>query len=1045
MKRELFRRKSFMKILALLVCLEILAIAILGNFNGVNSSDTTGDTMIFLEKYSYNEKDGILVVNLCVNANTKLKEFDVTFGFSNDIEIIPYMDGNTLQGTQEDLQLYSNSKFSATEARIGNNSIRFNWYLENDRAIETTTKDTIYKIKFRLKTPVLEEDLSNELFKIKEYYIKDGDDHEYDSIDGVSNIVKINPMGKMIDSIQIENAVFDKEEYKHGEEINLISGIAIINYLNTTNNKKIIDLSTNREMKKDVNGKYIKDENENYVKDENGIIVNIKKGPWTADYNNPKVEISYKEKIVSVAVNVVDYIENIRFQEPNKKIYEYGQNLDISDSKAFIKMASKEIEEEKTLQELINNGYATISGFDSSAEEIKSSTVTQTVYVNIKYPDYEAFTENFNVTINDKIDEISFKAPKKKEYEYNEDGPDLADGKIIIKMISGDTIERNLRNINKVGSTDILRSIREAININDEIEVTGFDSTQFGTQTITVKYYYEDDGVKKDKTFTYEIEIKEGIKSIELNNDKITIDYGHEINEEDLENYKIIITTTNPEVEPIEIPVTPEMITAYDNKDISGEQTVAIKHNYNYNGTDIEINKPFYITVENYLDHIELSKNNVKITCGTELDEDILTEEYKIIPVMANGDKGTEEQLIKDYIEGTYNINEEGNYEVKVKYLEKETDFTITVEDSITGIRLDDEEKEKIEKNYLYNENLELNDAKLTIVKASGKTEKIDLTKDMIKNYNAEECTTQSLNIEYKNMTIEDAFEVTVDNYLDHIELTKDSVKVIVNTELDENTLTEEYKIIAVMANGDKEEEVQLTKEKIVGDYDTSTEGEYKVNVEHEGKDAEFTIIVEDPVLEIKLEDDEKEKIKTEYLYNKELELNKAKLTIIKQSGRTEKIDLTKEMVQNYNSKEIGVQKLDIKYKGKEIKEAFEVKVKDYIVDIVLVNPNKTTYAPNEKLDLTGATVRTLSASGKLGDEVPVTFDMISGYIEGELGTQKITVKYEGFEKTFDAVFTAQTGMSNMNVYKILLGTILISVFTIVAILTTEKIKKTNY
>lgn len=1042
MKRELFRRKSFIKILALLVCLEILAIAILGNFNGVKSSDTTGNAMIFLEKYSYNEKNGILIVSLCVNANTKLKEFDVTFGFSNDIEIIPYMEGST-----DYFNILQNSDFNTTEPSIENNSIRFIWNYtgENEKGKETTEIDTICDIKFRLKTPVLEEDLSNNLFTINNYYIKNGDDNEYESGDGVNNIVKINPMGKMIDSIQIENAVFDKEEYKHGEEISLISGIAIINYLNATNNKKIIDLSTNREMKKDVNGKYIKDENGNYVKDEDGIIVNIEKGPWEADFNEKQIQISYKNKKHLIDVNVVDYIENIRFQEPNKKIYEYGQNLDISDSKAFIKMASKEIEEEKTLQELINNGYATISGFDSSAEEIKSSTVTQTVYVNIKYPDYEPFTENFNVTINDKIQTIEFQAPEKREYEYNEDGPELADGKIIIHMISGDTIERNLRNINKVGSTDILKSIREAINVKDEIEITGFDSTQFGEQTITVKYYYEDAGVKKNKTFTYPITIKEGIESIELSNDKITIDYGHEIAENDLSEYKIIMTTTNPDRTPIEIPVTPEMITAYDNEDISGEQTVAIQYNYKGEPANANIDIPFYITVKNYLDHIDLSKNNVKITCGTELDEDILTEEYKIIPVMANGDKGTEEQLIKDYIEGTYNINEEGNYEVKVKYLEKETDFTITVEDSITGIRLDDDEKEKIKKNYLYNENLELNDAKLTIVKASGKTEKIDLTKDMIKNYNAEECTTQSLNIEYKNMTIEDAFEVTVDNYLDHIELTKDSVKVIVNTELDENTLTEEYKIIAVMANGDKEEEVQLTKEKIVGDYDTSTEGEYKVNVEHEGKDAEFTIIVEDPVLEIKLEDDEKEKIKTEYLYNKELELNKAKLTIIKQSGRTEKIDLTKEMVQNYNSKEIGVQKLDIKYKGKEIKEAFEVKVKDYIVDIVLVNPNKTTYAPNEKLDLTGATVRTLSASGKLGDEVPVTFDMISGYIEGELGTQKITVKYEGFEKTFDAVFAAQTGMSNMNVYKILLGTILISVFTIVAILTTEKIKKTNY
>ena len=175
-------------------------------------------------------------------------------------------------------------------------------------------------------------------------------------------------------------------------------------------------------------------------------------------------------------------------------------------------------------------------------------------------------------------------------------------------------------------------------------------------------------------------------------------------------------------------------------------------------------------------------------------------------------------------------------------------------------------------------------------------------------------------------------------------------------------------------------------------------------------KEATYTINIIDPIIDIKLEDEEKEKIKKLYKYEEELELNDSKLTVIRLSGAESKINLTKDMIKNYNSQELGIQELDIEYNGKKLEKAVEVEVEDYIKDIVLVKPDKTVYLPGEILDLTGATVRTLSASGILGEVQAVTMEMISGYKEDEMGTQNLTVTYVGFDKDFDVIFTVQTG-----------------------------------
>lgn len=524
---------------------------------------------------------------------------------------------------------------------------------------------------------------------------------------------------------------------------------------------------------------------------------------------------------------------------------------------------------------------AEINEFNSFDETIKKSLdgIKQNVTVTFTYGAeddinyFNASTDEFEVTIKDEIEEITFEEGTiKKDYDYQEPALDLTGGKINVSWLSEAIEERPLNNIEiKIGSSPIINNNVIASNLNDLMLVEGFDSEQYGVQPITIKYYYADETIPKE--FTYNIKINTGIKSIDLNKNKITIPYGQVITDEYLKtnNYNIIITNSdNTTRDPIQ--VKSEWIGEYSTtKDKIGEEQETY---VNYNGTQI----PLYITIENCLEKIELTKDIITVKWGETLN---FTDEYKVIPVMANGDKQPELLFTNDKVQ-------------------------------------------------------------------------------------------------------------------------------------------------------------------IVGDYNLKQEGTYKVKVIYEGKEADFTIIVVDPIIEVKLEDVEEDKIQKEYKYDEELNLNGAQLTIIRESSK--EVGPYKETIltnwTDYDKQRLGTQKITINYKDDEtqeifaLKECFEVEVKDYIVDIILVRPDKTTYLPGEKLDLTGATVRTVSASGKLGDEVAVTEDIISGYTEGILGAQRITVYYEGFEKTFDVIFTAQTGVTDNNVYAMCATIIATASLTIIAMLT---------
>lgn len=252
--------------------------------------------------------------------------------------------------------------------------------------------------------------------------------------------------------------------------------------------------------------------------------------------------------------------------------------------------------------------------------------------------------------------------------------------------------------------------------------------------------------------------------------------------------------------------------------------------------------------------------------------------------------------------------------------------------------------------------------------------------------------------------------------------------------------------VTPVMSNGTQSTTIALKDILNRSNINMQQAGTYSTTIEYEGITKNFTVIIVNPVTEIKLEESEKQKIQTDYKYNDEIVLNGAQLTIIRYNGAREKIDITKEMIREYNKQALGEQEIIIFYtlENKEIDEKINVNVKDYIVDIEVIKPQKTTYKPAEQLDLTGCTLKLVMASGNLVDPIPVTENMISGYNNEKFGTQRLKINYEDFEKYFNVIIVPQTGFSNTNTYISLIIIIemsIIGIFMTLAVEKNEKIK----
>lgn len=698
--------------------------------NYVEATITGSNPVIELKKTDYNEKTRTLTLGVYLKGKGGNSLHKYVYELSYDDTIGDIVGDLTIND-------YCDISLDRNNCSSGGGVISLvSLDVTTDMAI--SDDQLICFIKFELygTEPILEENIPNNIFTVTQLEI---DDVSYTS--SAQTIAPIQKMPKEIVSVELSNPVFDKNPYYHGDAINLTSGIATITYGNAakaTGEQRIVDLTA-----KDANGNYA---------DSNGVVISATDmvvGPWTADYNNPNINISYKGvNSSSVAITALDWIKDIRVSEENSAEYEYG--ADLNPILLDIQRASKNfVTETVTIDDIVNlGGTVDFTGFDSTA--CPGEIAKQKIEVDGECLKYE-FTEYFTVTVKDKITDITFVAPTKTSYKIGEN-LNLNGGKIIITMLSG-TVERPLSDIAWIGTTTAksvraVSSTRPVISAGDQMEMDGFDNSSYGEKTIDLTYYYEEDGVAKTKDFTFTVNIDEAIQFISLSKDSVTVMY------------------------------------------------------------------------------------------GSELDETVLTDEYKIIPTMTDGSTRAPIQITKENIVGTYNLNEEGTYNVKVRYNDFEKDFTIIVIDPIIDIKLEDDERDKINTEYLYGEKLNLNGAKLTVVKSSGKY-KVDLKEEMIKGYNPQEIGMQKLNIQYAGKEIKEAIEVEVKDYIVDIVIVKpDKTTYLPTEELDLTGAT----VRTISASGKLGEVVPVTLDMISG-YDKDKKGTQSITIIYEGFEKSFNVI----------------------------------------------------------------------------------------------------------------------------------------------------------------------------------------------------------
>ena len=520
--------------------------------------------------------------------------------------------------------------------------------------------------------------------------------------------------------------------------------------------------------------------------------------------------------------------------------------------------------------------------------------------------------------------------------------------------------------------------------------ISGYDKTQLDEQTVTIKYT-DDEGTEYTKQF--EVTVVDVITEIAINETpKNRYNYG-----EELGTPGGSITVKYQSGANKVVNITPDMITdtdgtPFDTTDITfgeGQTTANKTQKVIYE----EFETTYEITIVNGIKGIrptEEPKKNYVI--GEEFQDDLVIEVER--------EDGTKVEIpVTDEMVSGFDTDTEGPKEITITYeengIEKEYTYEITVTDRVNKIEITKDPK----KDYKYGEDL-VAGGEITVEKASGESEVITITPDMITGYDKTQLGPQNVTINYGGQTVD--FELTVSDYITGVVITPPSK---VEYEYGEDLDLSDAKVTITMASTpDKPKEVPVTSDMISG-YDKTKVESQTVTITYrddEGQDhtKQFGVTVIDKIKSITLETTG---AKIEYKYGENLDLTNVKLNVVYESGKTDEIPVNTGMISGYDSEELGNQTITVQYQ--DFKDTFEVTVNDYLKDINLTPPTKYEYEIGEYLDLTGGKITEIMASGASGISLDLTPDMVSGFDSATPGTKRITVTYQKDGETYTKYF----------------------------------------
>ena len=755
----------------------------------------------------------------------------------------------------------------------------------------------------------------------------------------------------------------NKTIYKYGDAIDLTGGSYNVKYGNDTigsaSNLTLSDLS-NYSM--------------NTIGTQNVIV------SYTDNDTNSYTYLDTFTQSFTIQVN--DYISKMEITNPTDVSFYYGDTFTFDGGSIKAYYASN-----PTKAIVIPMTETMIRQVDGSAVEMKPDgslfdLSTQKYKENLEISVTRGGitkTSNYSIDIINTLKSIQIQGTPKTEYNINE--PIQTGLSILVTRQTGEI---------------------EAIDVENDM-ISGFNTTTEGEKEVTITY--TENGVTKQTS--YSITVKDAVTGIGIktNPNKTQYKYGEEL---DLTGATISVVKGSGTVE---IPVTEDMVSGYD-KEKLGEQTIKVT----YGGEETT----FKVNVKDYVTKIEVVPADVTGKYNDELSQIISANDIKYVVTYAKEGAKTPETLTESMIKTTYNKGTINKQSLKVEYEDEdvnsatkgekfEATLNVTLSDVVSKITITKPTKT----NYNHGEELDLTGGKIEVTTASGLSKEVPIEGSMITENGTTVNMSPSKDDYGENTTVTKILTITYEEggkkeTASYSIIIVNDVKSITmhqtpKTSYNVNDLLDitDGEILVTRAVGEPETK-EITKDMVTGFDSTKENTKLTLTVSYieNGitKTTTYDVSVKDSVesISIKANPD-----KTEYNYGEDLDLTGATICVVKGSGTIE-IPVTEDMVIGYDKEKLGEQTIKVTYGGEEA--TFKVTVKDYVKDIILVNPDKTEYQYGESLDLTGGSVQKVMASGAAVAAVPLTDDSVtlSTFNPNQSGIQTIKVTYEGKTKTFD-------------------------------------------
>ena len=737
-----------------------------------------------------------------------------------------------------------------------------------------------------------------------------------------------------------------KTEYGYGDTIDLSNGKITITKANgDTEEKALTDSSVK-------------------VTETDGSAVDLSKVTFGEDNTATKtIKVTYDGKDTTYQIKITNKITGIKMHTTPKAQYNVNDALDLTTdgSNPGEILVTRQTGTPSVVS--ITESNVKVTGFDSSKENTK-------LPLTVSYTENgETKTTKYDVSIKDTVTAVSMKNTPKTEYKYNEP-LDLINGTISVTKGSG----------------------TKDIAITDNM-VSGYDPTKLGKQTITITY--------GGKTTSYEVNVKDYVTGISINPNAITGTYNDELGTL-IDDNDITYTVTYAKAgAKSPVALTESMVTGYNKTSLTDQNSTVTYTDQDTNSytngktfttnlsvklkneiSKVTITKPTK-TEYNHGDQIDLTGGKITVTYtdGTTKEEPITSA------VITEKDGGS---LNMNPTISEYGKDNKVSKTLTLKYTANNgiigtASYPITITNTIQSVAI---ETLPTKVKYNVKETLDTTGGRLKITRATGTTETIDITKEMISGFDSsKENTKLPLTISYteNGVTKTTTFTISVEDPIISME-----IKTTPKTEYKYGEPLDLSNGIITIVRPSGPEEKQITEEMVTG-YEPTKIGEQELTIKYGGQELKYKVNVKDYITGIILTPPTKVK----YEYGEALDLTGGNIQEVMASGTTtSQVALTDSQItiSGYNPKHEGAQTIDVIYKGQ--KEQFGVIVENNIQSIIMKTTPKTEYKYGEPLNITGGTIETIRSNGAK-ETINITTSMVTGYNPNKIGKQKITVTYK--------------------------------------------------